>query len=168
MHSHSCPAWWTSGAPASGTHAANDKTTVTVCNRDVNSPARPLMLSSAVSLPPVGSLTTLRSDIDMAVASGAPSLGLAGVATRASLSTPPSPHQAETPTLHQHPTSPFALHSGVDHSGGPSFQPTHTPVKSSWLRPAAISAAHCSPTPVLTLELLCPPVSAFCRACFDP
>ncbi|KAL3143575.1 hypothetical protein ABBQ38_002372 [Trebouxia sp. C0009 RCD-2024] len=58
----------------------------------------------------------MRSDIDSAVAAGAPSLGgLAGVSTRPGLNTPTSPHQTETPRLSQHPPSPFALHSGAEH-----------------------------------------------------
>ena len=86
---------------------------LTDCDRDAASPARPLMLSSAVSLPPVGELTTLRSDIDSAVAAyGGLSLGPpSGVPTRPGYSTPSSPHQTETPTLGHRPTSPFAIQS---------------------------------------------------------
>lgn len=74
------------------------------------------MLSSAVSLPPVGELTTLRSDIDSAVAdAGMPNLN---ASTGPSGRVPPSPHQIETPTLSQRPTSPFALHAGAELSGG--------------------------------------------------
>lgn len=98
---------------------------MTHCDRDATSPAKPLMLSSAVSLPPVGELTTMRSDIDGAVAaSGAPPVG--GPPGVSGLSTPPSPHQAETPTLNQRPTSPFALHSGTEHAGGPFLESLST------------------------------------------
>ena len=74
------------------------------------------MLSSAVSLPPVGELTTLRSDIDGAVAdAGVPDLN---AMTAPSALVPPSPHEIETPTFSQRPTSPFALHAGAESSGG--------------------------------------------------
>lgn len=75
----------------------------------------------------------MRSDIDSAVAAGAPSLGgLAGVSTRPGLNTPTSPHQTETPRLSQHPPSPFALHSGAEHVGESSPpEVTHTHMKPS-------------------------------------
>ena len=96
---------------------------MTGCARDATSPAKPLVLGSAVSLPPVRELTTMRSDMDTAVAaSGAPPPEAPpGVSTRPGLSTPPSPHQADTPTMNQRPTSPFALHSGTEHSGRPLY-----------------------------------------------
>ncbi len=75
------------------------------------------MLSSAVSLPPVGQLNTLRSDIDTALAESSGPSPSALHRPTGHLSMPASPHQMDTPTLGQRPTSPFAMHSGQEHTG---------------------------------------------------
>ena len=85
--------------------------------RDVNSPAKPLMLSAASSLPPVGELTTLRADIDSAVADAAAYSPSAVFRPTGNVSMPASPRLMSTPTFSQRPTSPFALQSSGDHKG---------------------------------------------------
>jgi len=87
------------------------------CCRDANSPAKPLMLSSAISLPPIGELTTMRSDIDSAVLASNGAVPSSSAHPTGQLSKPPSPHQADTPTFSQRPTSPFAAQSGEEHKG---------------------------------------------------
>ena len=88
------------------------------CCRDANSPAKPLMLSSAISLPPIGELTTMRSDIDSAVLASHGAAASSSAHPTGQLSMPPSPHPADTPTFSQRPTSPFAAQSGEEHKGG--------------------------------------------------
>ncbi|DBA75398.1 TPA: hypothetical protein ACH3X1_010662 [Trebouxia sp. C0004] len=83
--------------------------------RDANSPAKPLMLSSAISLPPIGELTTMRSDIDSAVLASNGAAPSSSAHPTGQLSMPPSPHQADTPTFSLRPTSPFAAQSGEEH-----------------------------------------------------
>ncbi|DBB17099.1 TPA: hypothetical protein ACH3X3_014183 [Trebouxia sp. C0006] len=83
--------------------------------RDANSPAKPLMLSSAISLPPIGELTTMRSDIDSAVLASNGAAPSSSAHPTGQLSMPPSPRQADTPTFSQRPTSPFAAQSGEEH-----------------------------------------------------
>lgn len=99
--------------------------------RDANSPAKPLMLSSAISLPPIGELTTMRSDIDSAVLASHGAAASSSAHPTGQLSMPPSPHPADTPTFSQRPTSPFAAQSGEEHKDSGESTSEQRPVPST-------------------------------------
>jgi len=114
--------------------------TCAACCRDANSPAKPLMISSAISLPPIGELTTMRSDIDSAVLASNGAVPSSSAHPTGQLSKPPSPHQADTPTFSQRPTSPFAAQSGEEHQGESKSCITVTSMK--WCPTASGHEAH--------------------------
>lgn len=94
--------------------------------RNSNSPPKPLMIHTSVSLPPVGSDSPIRWELESAADEARVQSQKLQPAERSlgRLSVPASPHQQETPTFGQShvPASPFAAAAHAEEYPGSAAQ----------------------------------------------